>query len=299
LGNEKMEPYQMKTGRMRSAGFTLAELMVVIVIISILAALLLPAVMRGSGAARVTQAKQQIHTLGMALDSFYNDFGFYPPTSGAFNPASGQFDGSISFGSYAYNKALVHCLCNKWTKGTGDEGAANDVTKIKGVNRIIGKAPVNNNVGPYLQVKPGDLSDRSGDGWLQMNDPWGNAYIYVPKDDYMDAAGTGYRAGALKWRGVDTTTIALSGGFPDPQALTTATPPLAEHENRLTFQLISMGPDGWTPGVPNLKDISRNGNWPPSVTVDPALVGQDTDMSAPMGHFVSKKDTADDINNWQ
>jgi prepilin-type N-terminal cleavage/methylation domain-containing protein len=304
----------MKSGRARSAGFTLAEIMVVIVIIAILAALLVPAVLKGSGAAKVAQAKQQIHTLGMALDSFYNDFGFYPPTNGPFNPTTGQFDGVHAYNAsdnpanpvyYAYNKALVHCLCNKWTRGTGDEGVGNDITKIKGVNRIIGKAPVSNNVGPYLEVKPQDLSNRDGDGWMQFNDPWSNVYLYIPKDDYLNAAGTGYRAGALVFRGVDKTKIAINAnGYPDLTALTTSSPALAEHQNRLKFQLISMGPDGWTPGLVmvggkvDVRDLSITAN-PYGGAVNPAVVGSDDDMSSPLGHVAGKPDTADDINNWQ
>lgn len=314
----------MKSTRMRSAGFTLAEITVVIVIISILAALLLPAVLRGKGAAQITQTKQQIQSLSLALDSFYNDFGFYPSTRGAFNPATGGWgddpSGMLVFGDYGYNEALVFCLTSKFTKGTGDEKSdfnldplvtpnaadrAAMLKRIQGTGRIVGRAPVN--AGPYMEIKDKDLSDRDNDGWKEMNDAWGNLYLYVPKSDYLDGAGTGYIAGALVFRGVDPTLVALNADkYPDLTALTTDSlattgkAALAEHQQRMKYQLISLGPDGWTPGVTNFRDITIVGN-PYGGQVNPSLVGSDDDPSSPLGSKATppRADTADDISNWK
>lgn len=61
-------------------GFTLLELMIVIVILGILGAIVAPKFMDEPHKARVVQAKLQIENLSTALKKFYLDNGFYPST---------------------------------------------------------------------------------------------------------------------------------------------------------------------------------------------------------------------------
>jgi general secretion pathway protein G len=61
-------------------GFTLIEILVVIVVISLLAALVAPNVFQHVGAAKDATAKSQIEMLGAALDAFRLDNGRYPTT---------------------------------------------------------------------------------------------------------------------------------------------------------------------------------------------------------------------------
>ena len=70
--------------RLRAAsrgGFTLIEVMVVVAVIAMLAALVGPNVFRNVGTARDAAARSQIELMGAALDSYRLDSGRYP-TSG-------------------------------------------------------------------------------------------------------------------------------------------------------------------------------------------------------------------------
>jgi len=69
-----------KSTRERPKGFTLIELMVVIVILGILAGLIVPRLTDKPDKARVVKAKMQIENLAMALKQFKLDNGFYPST---------------------------------------------------------------------------------------------------------------------------------------------------------------------------------------------------------------------------
>ena len=73
----KLNIYKTKTAR-RNQGFTLVEMLLVLVILATLAAIVYPKVMGRSEQARVTAAQTQIANFKTALDAFEVDNGYYP-----------------------------------------------------------------------------------------------------------------------------------------------------------------------------------------------------------------------------
>jgi len=70
----------MKTRHNKESGFTLIEVMVVVVILGILAAILVPKVMDRPDQARKTKARQDIRALEAALNLYKLDNFVYPTT---------------------------------------------------------------------------------------------------------------------------------------------------------------------------------------------------------------------------
>ena len=63
------------------AGFTLIEMLVVIAVIAVLAAVVSPMVFRNVSDAKLTAARAQIETFGLALDAYRLDNDYYPSTA--------------------------------------------------------------------------------------------------------------------------------------------------------------------------------------------------------------------------
>lgn len=70
--------YHFKKNLRGSSGFTLIELIVVVVIIGLLAGLVLPQFIRQEEKAKLKAARAQIELLATALDTFRLDVGRYP-----------------------------------------------------------------------------------------------------------------------------------------------------------------------------------------------------------------------------
>lgn len=65
----------------RRQGFTLVEMLLVLVILATLAAIVLPQLAGKGEKAKVNAAKAQLSTFDTALDMFETDMGYYPRTS--------------------------------------------------------------------------------------------------------------------------------------------------------------------------------------------------------------------------
>ena len=71
---------QMRSRRSTEAGYTLMELLVVLAILGLLAAIATPMVLHYLDSAKVSTAKTEVSNLAAGLDLFKYDVGRYPTT---------------------------------------------------------------------------------------------------------------------------------------------------------------------------------------------------------------------------
>ena len=65
--------------RMRNDGFTLVEVLVVIVIIGILSAIAIPAITNAIATGKTTKMRMEISALEQAIERYRDKYGDYPP----------------------------------------------------------------------------------------------------------------------------------------------------------------------------------------------------------------------------
>lgn len=205
-------------------GFTLIEIMVVIVIIAVLLSLLLPAISGARRRARVAQVRGEIGTLESAIASFRTEFGIEPPgsirlyatPSGWNTPVSGR-DEAIRVASRAYIRQVWPQFDFNTTAGgafwTGTKdlnGAECLVFFLGGVSdpssgtNLIGfsKNPSipfaqsgASRIKPFFDFAPSRLVDKDGDQFPEYVDPipsQTSPYLYFDSND-----GRGYSTSSI------------------------------------------------------------------------------------------------------
>ena len=171
------------------AGFTLVELLTVIAIIGILAAMLLPVLAAAKKSAMKTKARMEIGDLVTAIQAYDQDYGRFPITKPEQTAAgSSDFTTGFSFGagvgglySFDSNSNLVAILMDleKFPSGawTTNRGHVFNTKSNKYLNaRLSGYNPASTDPNP-----PGGVDN---DGVYR--DPWGNPYIITMDTSYDD-----------------------------------------------------------------------------------------------------------------
>lgn len=83
----------IRAGRQAARGFTLVELLLVLVILALIGGLVLPGIIGKAEGAKVKAAGSQINRLAMAVESFYLDTGITPDNLEELVLESGNVDG--------------------------------------------------------------------------------------------------------------------------------------------------------------------------------------------------------------
>lgn len=92
-----MRTLHLRSSRVRRQGFTLVEIMIVVVIIGLLAALAVPAFMRIQAASRHTRIANDLRVFAQTFEVYNMEHGFWPNNSGPGqvptlpSPMNGQF----------------------------------------------------------------------------------------------------------------------------------------------------------------------------------------------------------------
>lgn len=159
-----------------NAGFTLVEVVVVIAVVALLAAIMTPLIAKNIDDAKIGRAENEAQVIAAAIGNFYKDVGRWPSmnASGAYNRVTTLVSGNSSLAGTAINS-------NGWVSSTSgatvdfiENHLLNNTPKGTGAYPATGRSSWR---GPYLNAAP--------------LDPWGSPYM-------VNIAATNTSAAPLK-----------------------------------------------------------------------------------------------------
>lgn len=187
------------------AGFTLIELLVVIAIMAVLASLLTAGIYAARRRGQVTACRALLEKLKLAIRSYANEFGDFPPTT---LQAAGARPGNRT--------------------NEGAESLARCLTTRRATERIFALEPEEIANTDADQTQDVTLSTLPSLDASEVIDPWGSPLIYFHSRDYD--------------RSNDLGRYLLASGL--PARAVPARDEAGQFRGLVTYQLWSAGPDG-------------------------------------------------------
>ncbi len=152
----------------RKRGFTLIELLVVIAIIAVLIALLLPAVQAAREAARRTQCVNNLKQMGLAIHTYHDQVGIFPPAAMSLAP------GQPGWGAWSNSNVSWRILILPNIEQTNIYNAVN-YSLANGGGQSIATAWYTQ-MSVYLCPSDGSTAG----GYVPFNNPTGTYSMYCP-----------------------------------------------------------------------------------------------------------------------
>lgn len=186
-----MKKSSLRSQRAREA-FTIIELLVVVSIIGILAALLLPAVAAGTRHAKVKKVQLEESQIVQAIQSYYSTYSRYPVSSNALYAAT-QAQEDFTFGTKGFTNYTGTVIKNYYASSYDADNA--EVIAILMDLQTYQDASANPTVNTghvrnpqqikFLDAKMSGTTTLPGVGTdLVYRDPWGNPYIITMDLNY-------------------------------------------------------------------------------------------------------------------
>lgn len=170
--------------QVRERAFTLIELLAVIAIIGILAALTFGAIRGVQQRAAINQAKAELAVLAQALEAYKQQYGDYPGPTGTNTPTAtsvGTSDGpAVLFNALVGNSGPANQAIGNGNIGAGHSFV--DAAKFSLLSRTAATIPSTSTAGTLL-----------ANGFV---DPWGNLYLYYYRPGSTWTSGSGWSGGS-------------------------------------------------------------------------------------------------------
>lgn len=250
----------------RRGGFTLVEMLVVIAIIAVLAAIAIPTIYLAVGRAKENRIIQEISQLDMAIEAYKQKFGYYPPDFSDIEVVSGTTTSNdvVRHMMTAFNNNQDVFANNNITLPNGapaldTSGNKADVANLDPSEAIVfwlgmvkndARQPLNGQGEPnsFFDFDEERLIDLDGDGWPsyvpKVASDYRTPYVYFNNRTYnrVDASGSA----TCRFANPDLATdVARPYQTLQPNQSPTANlAPNFQWAERQKYQIISAGLDG-------------------------------------------------------